>query len=349
MWSRRRGKGEEAPPLEPEMESAVEPPSSASGHSQLFLGLVVFLVGVVAASLFSRDSSISLTTGTTTSKTVSTRTKKRGKLGDGCFHIFLDVGGDLGLHARFVLEPQWYSDAVETHKVIDGAFGPPSKRDNRDICVFAFPNAMAPEDQAVDEDMVELHQKRRNRRQQLQAAYAKLGWKFLSIEPDTNTITAATNTTKKTNKKHSDAPGVQVAKWMQTHLLNRQLPTTIHGDYHGTGDTGNIVVKFDVPHLELLVAPGTALREATCLTMDRFYGEWKTSREAVAKGHNPVTGLGALASKYDTPVDAQTAFGTLWNLKQQQLSSCKSQWLGMFKEEQQLVEEDVPLPMMVGG
>ena len=33
------------------------------------------------------------------------------KLGDGCYHIFLDMGANVGVHGRFLLEPDKYEGA----------------------------------------------------------------------------------------------------------------------------------------------------------------------------------------------------------------------------------------------
>lgn len=34
------------------------------------------------------------------------------KLGDGCYHIFLDVGANIGVHTRFLFEPMKYPEAA---------------------------------------------------------------------------------------------------------------------------------------------------------------------------------------------------------------------------------------------
>ena len=33
------------------------------------------------------------------------------KLADGCYHVFLDVGSNIGMHVRFLLEPHKYPQA----------------------------------------------------------------------------------------------------------------------------------------------------------------------------------------------------------------------------------------------
>jgi len=40
-------------------------------------------------------------------------TIQQSKLGDGCYHIFLDVGSNIGIHARFLYEPDRYPIVVK--------------------------------------------------------------------------------------------------------------------------------------------------------------------------------------------------------------------------------------------
>ena len=80
------------------------------------------------------------------------------RLGDGCYNVFLDVGANLGLHGRFLFEPEKYAQVARG--IFDGQFG--ARRDNRNTCVFAFePNP--------------------NHKLKLQSnalAYQQLGWRY---------------------------------------------------------------------------------------------------------------------------------------------------------------------------
>ena len=67
---------------------------------------------------------------------VATTTTRQSKLGDGCYHIFLDVGSNIGIHARFLYQPDRYPDSKSSVKSFAKEFGYP--RDNRDYCVFSF-------------------------------------------------------------------------------------------------------------------------------------------------------------------------------------------------------------------
>ena len=67
---------------------------------------------------------------------IATTTIQQSKLGDGCYHIFLDVGSNIGIHARFLYEPDRYPESKSSVKAFSKEFGYP--RDNRDYCVFSF-------------------------------------------------------------------------------------------------------------------------------------------------------------------------------------------------------------------
>ena len=87
------------------------------------------------------------------------------KLADGCYHVFLDVGSNIGMHVRFLYEPQLYPKARIARRFFMESFGAESNRDNRDVCVFSFepnPNHIS-------------------RHVQLQKAYASLGWSYYPI------------------------------------------------------------------------------------------------------------------------------------------------------------------------
>ena len=51
-------------------------------------------------------------------------------------HVFLDLGSNIGIHGRFLFEPQHYPNSKSSVATLAQEFGP--IRDNRDFCVFAF-------------------------------------------------------------------------------------------------------------------------------------------------------------------------------------------------------------------
>ena len=79
------------------------------------------------------------------------------KLADGCYHIFLDVGSNIGNHARFLYEPSLYPKATIARNFFTEMFGPESGRVNSDI-----------------PDHISRHQ-------HLHEAYGSLGWRYFPI------------------------------------------------------------------------------------------------------------------------------------------------------------------------
>ena len=82
------------------------------------------------------------------------------RLGDGCYHVFLDMGSNRGVHGRFLFEPEKYPNNL-IGPIFDEAFGNMS-RQKMPICVFAFePNPVHIEKQRATEK-----------------AYRLMGWRY---------------------------------------------------------------------------------------------------------------------------------------------------------------------------
>ena len=83
-------------------------------------------------------------------------------LGDGCENLFLDVGSNIGIHARFLFEPELYRPRHVYDDVFDNEFGAHRTHDREKICVLAF----------------EPNPAHRQRHQDLETAYARQGWRY---------------------------------------------------------------------------------------------------------------------------------------------------------------------------
>jgi hypothetical protein len=81
------------------------------------------------------------------------------RLADGCYHVFLDVGANIGVHGRFLFEPEKYPKTKIAANLFDNEFG--RKRDNRDFCAFAF----------------EPNPAHRARLEKVASAYRSMGWR----------------------------------------------------------------------------------------------------------------------------------------------------------------------------
>lgn len=58
------------------------------------------------------------------------------RLGDGCYHVFIDVGANIGVHGRFLYEPEKYPESWSAVQLFEQEYG--TNRTNEDYCVFAI-------------------------------------------------------------------------------------------------------------------------------------------------------------------------------------------------------------------
>ena len=63
------------------------------------------------------------------------------RMGDGCKHVYLDLGSNIGVHNRFLFQPEFYPK-TSMRAVFNEAFGSPRMRfgpsNESGICAFAF-------------------------------------------------------------------------------------------------------------------------------------------------------------------------------------------------------------------
>jgi hypothetical protein len=96
------------------------------------IAVMVFVIGFVTNSLFSNSYNVN----ESQSFIVVEEPKREA---DGCYHVFLDVGANIGVQSRFLLEPEKYPKAKKADKLFSSQFG--TIRDNRDFCTFEFEQA----------------------------------------------------------------------------------------------------------------------------------------------------------------------------------------------------------------
>jgi hypothetical protein len=89
----------------------------------------------------------------------SVATKRAAQMADGCYHVFLDCGSNVGVHGRFLFEPHKYPKSKFV-TIFDEQFG--SNRTQQNICVFAFePNPLHSVKHSMTQDK-----------------YNKMGWRY---------------------------------------------------------------------------------------------------------------------------------------------------------------------------
>jgi len=158
------------------------------------------------------------------------------RLGDGCYHVFLDVGANVGVHGRFLLEPdkypKMYSDSLTSVELFGKEYGP---LNNRDVCVFAF----------------EANSKHWPRLTEVSEAYAAVGWRYHVVKAavsDQNGSTTFFHQGKEDEKDNEwgfsgakdlsqnyngkvaeggytvEVPTVRLSEWIWTHIHERLVP-----------------------------------------------------------------------------------------------------------------------------
>lgn len=196
----------------------------------------------------------------------------KSRLLDGCYHVFLDVGANVGVHARFLLEPEKYNETVVAGAIFDQEFG--RKRDNRDFCVVAF----------------EPNPRQKRRLERLVSAYNAMGWRlyyfpvgvgdqagnmtFYHMHDERMSEWGFTSTRNVDQLgfagQEEHVPVIRLASWLENEVRNRIIPSKVHGEY----DSPKVVMKFDVEGLEFITLPDLMLSGALCSTVDFLFGEF---------------------------------------------------------------------------
>jgi Methyltransferase FkbM domain len=195
-------------------------------------------------------------------------------IADGCYHVFLDVGANIGVHTRFLFEPEQYPGSHIAKQIFDKVFGMPSERDNRDLCAIAF----------------EPNPAHRARLEEFQKAYQAMGWRYIPMysgvgdqegsltfyhqEKDEEYLESGFSTQKfGPNSIAETVPITHLAKFLIEHVRSRNIPKMVYGNY---GGGPKVVMKMDVESMEFFIVPDMIASGALCTTVDYFFGEVHT-------------------------------------------------------------------------
>lgn len=212
------------------------------------------------------------------SKNTAVAAARKSKLADGCYHVLLDVGANIGVNARFLYEPHLYPKAHKVLALFDHEFG--SSRDNRDLCVFAF----------------EPNPAHRKRFENLTNAYTKMGWRYQHFmagvsdidgtmdfyhlhDEDKNewgfSIFPRTDVKENITYEVEHVPVIRLAKWMWDEIWEREIPKKVYGDYSDVVKPGpKVLMKMDVEKMEYILVPDLFMSGALCNVVDLMYGEF---------------------------------------------------------------------------
>jgi FkbM family methyltransferase len=211
------------------------------------------------------------------------------KLADGCYHIFLDVGANIGVHSRFLFEPDKYPRADRAHGIFDSKFGDRSVRDNRDLCAFAF----------------EPNPNHASRHEALEAAYRLQGWRYhyvaAAVSNENGNMTFYHNNDEQYEEwGFSDhdlsakgdpvsVPKIRLSNWLMEEVYMRQLPKDVYGSY---AEGPKVVMKMDIESQEYAVLPDVMFSGSVCKTVHFIFGEYHPW--AIEYNADPTTGRGGL-------------------------------------------------------
>ncbi|KAL9186580.1 hypothetical protein ACHAXT_005818 [Thalassiosira profunda] len=185
---------------------------------------------------------------------VATNCGRQRKLADGCFHVFLDVGANIGIHGRFLLEPFKYPKARIARMFFRKHFGPEESRDNRDFCVFSF----------------EPNPSHRERHEEMRRAYEAVGWRYHPIFGGYGFTTLKSSCRKRCDPEH--VPVYRLSSWIDREVHGREIPQpfAINGYHNGP----RVTMKMDIEMMEWLVFPDLLLSGVLCRDIAGVIGEF---------------------------------------------------------------------------
>mmetsp|Transcript_19866 Transcript_19866/g.29853 ORF Transcript_19866/g.29853 Transcript_19866/m.29853 type:complete len:338 (-) Transcript_19866:699-1712(-) len=215
------------------------------------------------------------------SKDLKNTTSPR-RLGDGCHHVFLDVGANIGIHTRFLFEPELYPHTYSSALLFNQTFG--THRDNRDFCAFGFePNPVHVA-----------------RHQNLSRAYHERGWRYTFVHAGASDQTGnftfyhkgddakeewgfsmVNQSYPKRPSTKVTVPQVNLAEWIEYHIYERKKPTTVYGTQYPSGTKATVMMKLDIEGSEYFVLPSLLYTGVFCKALDVVFGE---THERLNKG-----------------------------------------------------------------
>lgn len=196
--------------------------------------------------------------------------KRKKKLGDGCFHVYLDVGANIGVHTRFLYEPELYPNTKSAISTFNKQFG--ASRDNQDFCSFGF----------------EPNPAHRERHEKLIAHFKARGWRYhyigAAVSDSVGNITFYHNQDEakeewgfsdhvlNKNAVAETVPKIRLADWIMDEIYDRELPSVVFGDY--PDNKPKVVMKIDIESQEYAVLPDLMFSGVLCKTIDFVFGEF---------------------------------------------------------------------------
>lgn len=217
-----------------------------------------------------------------TSRTPMLPTPSLPWAGDGCWHIYLDVGSNIGVQVRKLFEPNVYHRAVVSQRVFNHFFGRTAALRQRHVCAIG----------------IEANPRHEQRLQQLQHRYESLGWRtrFLTrtvggssenmtrfyLDNSNDPLAKGTEwwastvrhpmqlTSRTAQWEYAVVRTIDLASWMR-RILHRKLPPP-PTDGEMSSRKPRIVMKLDIEGGEYDVLPHLLMRGLIC-RLDYLWAE----------------------------------------------------------------------------
>ncbi|KAL7546097.1 hypothetical protein ACHAWF_015456, partial [Thalassiosira exigua] len=182
----------------------------------------------------------------------------------------LDVGSNVGVHVRFLFEPNLYPQANVARTIFRGQFGEDTIRDNSDFCVFSF----------------EPNPTQWPRHRKMKEAYGAMGWRYHPIHggvgDDDGNLTFyhigdkyGFTMLKSSCRKICDpeyVPVYRLSSWIDREIHGRMIPREPHSLLYERGP--HVVMKMDIEMMEWLVFPDLLDTGVFCHDIDGVMGEF---------------------------------------------------------------------------
>jgi len=287
---------------------------------------------------------------TTSSTTVEDNREPR--LGDGCYHIFIDAGANIGIHGRFLLEPEKYPLSSSSVALFAEEYGP-SPRRNEDYCVFE----------------IEANPRHWDRLLTIARAYDNVGWKYHLIQAAASDredyltffhqggnevawsewgFSAASDQRNQRSHVKPDekdegsmevVPAIRLSEWIRYHILERKIPSVPPSSSKNNVFNNDLLkppvlgMKMDIEGSEYSVLPDLIHTGVFC-KFDFVFGEFH-SRYA------PITPLEGHRISLETVAELDYYAGALMKVMRAS-RNCKARFFQ--SDDETYLHDGQPLP-----
>lgn len=276
----------------------------------------------------------------------------RAKRADGCYHVFLDLGANIGMHSRFLFEPARFPQSSYV-KIFDRFFG--ADRNLNLVCAFGFePNpAHAP------------------RHRNLSAAYDAVGWRYqfipAAVGDKSGRLTFHHNSENrpisergqelgfgvKNRDRHSHPVSVRVVNlvnFLRHEVLGRDLPEQ-QSVASGHSLPPAVVIKMDVESAEFSIIPALVETRTLCDAAVKYISiEWHDKPRFLpvnltglsSRGHNAVQILNTVEQATARKRELQLEMAA-----QASDSKCATRYETSELDDESYFNDRTPLPVRV--